>query len=373
MVPASTLMYGSIFCNVTRKPRASNSAPIEAAARPLPSDETTPPVTKMYFGAKSSSSRDPLSDVCFLHGTAGERAVQPRVPHLGENARNRGTPRDPERDEVVAAQGHDSRVEPDEPVERRGDAAIAGQPEPGELDRVDVERPPARPGQRLGKLAETAPARRGEPVVGVQQTEGSGAPEPGEDDPGLGLAQDALELGGDSLARQHGIRREAQRKRLRPGRGSILGEAEPGGVSRRAEDAGRILDVRERVQHAQSAPRQVEARAERIDQAELARGELDRQRVDREIAPPQIVADPGGHHARERPRSLVALRAGGGDVDPSERAYLHRRRQESAVLDDGAAERLREAASHPRAVALDDDVEIASIERRAAPEIADEP
>src|SRR3989304_2646589 len=50
MVPASTLMYGSILSSVTRKPRASSSEPMEAAARPLPRDDTTPPVTKMNFG-----------------------------------------------------------------------------------------------------------------------------------------------------------------------------------------------------------------------------------------------------------------------------------------------------------------------------------
>src|SRR6478609_6957871 len=32
---------------VTLRPRFSSSAPIDAEARPLPSDETTPPVTKM--------------------------------------------------------------------------------------------------------------------------------------------------------------------------------------------------------------------------------------------------------------------------------------------------------------------------------------
>src|SRR3977135_2790226 len=42
-------MYGCILTMVTRSPRLSSSAPIDAAARPLPSEETTPPVTKMYF------------------------------------------------------------------------------------------------------------------------------------------------------------------------------------------------------------------------------------------------------------------------------------------------------------------------------------
>src|SRR5512139_1761782 len=54
MVPGSTLMYGSSFCIVTRYPWSSSSRPIEAAASPLPSDDTTPPVTKMYFTGRPS-------------------------------------------------------------------------------------------------------------------------------------------------------------------------------------------------------------------------------------------------------------------------------------------------------------------------------
>src|SRR5687767_13354053 len=43
------LMYGSNFWSATFRPRATSSRPIEAAAMPLPSEETTPPVTKMNF------------------------------------------------------------------------------------------------------------------------------------------------------------------------------------------------------------------------------------------------------------------------------------------------------------------------------------
>jgi hypothetical protein len=39
-------MYGSSLMCVTLRPRASISAPSDAAPRPLPIDETTPPVTK---------------------------------------------------------------------------------------------------------------------------------------------------------------------------------------------------------------------------------------------------------------------------------------------------------------------------------------
>src|ERR1700690_464295 len=68
MVPGSTFRYGSHFWRVTRSPRLSSRQPIEAAATPLPSEETTPPVTKIYFGViravwRSCSSASALN--CF--------------------------------------------------------------------------------------------------------------------------------------------------------------------------------------------------------------------------------------------------------------------------------------------------------------------
>ena len=48
MVPGSTLIYGSSFIMRTVKPRLSRIAPIEAEAMPLPREDTTPPVIKMY-------------------------------------------------------------------------------------------------------------------------------------------------------------------------------------------------------------------------------------------------------------------------------------------------------------------------------------
>src|SRR5580658_10500762 len=47
MVPGSTLRYGSNFWQVMVRPRLSSRHPMEAAAMPLPREETTPPVTKM--------------------------------------------------------------------------------------------------------------------------------------------------------------------------------------------------------------------------------------------------------------------------------------------------------------------------------------
>src|SRR5512132_2796028 len=45
IVPGSTLMYGSSLRLVTRTPRLVRMAASDAAAMPLPSEETTPPVT----------------------------------------------------------------------------------------------------------------------------------------------------------------------------------------------------------------------------------------------------------------------------------------------------------------------------------------
>ena len=91
-----------------------------------------------------------------------------------------------------------------EPGEERGGGrrARVGQRERHEPDAVDVEAAPARPGERLGQPAETTPARRREPVARVQQTESSRAPEPEEDGSGVRFAEDQLDLGGDSLARE---------------------------------------------------------------------------------------------------------------------------------------------------------------------------
>src|SRR6478609_8429759 len=65
IVPGSTLRYGSSFCMVTRRPRERRSRPRLDAVRPLPSEEATPPVTKMCFvvsttGFKSTSSGEQL-------------------------------------------------------------------------------------------------------------------------------------------------------------------------------------------------------------------------------------------------------------------------------------------------------------------------
>lgn len=48
-MPGSRLMYGSSLVMVTLRPRDSRMAASEEAAMPLPNDDTTPPVIKIYF------------------------------------------------------------------------------------------------------------------------------------------------------------------------------------------------------------------------------------------------------------------------------------------------------------------------------------
>src|SRR5437879_13564292 len=62
IVPGSTFRYGSNFWSCTRSPRAFSNLPSEAATMPFPSAETTPPVTKTYFGARALTGLQGSSD-----------------------------------------------------------------------------------------------------------------------------------------------------------------------------------------------------------------------------------------------------------------------------------------------------------------------
>src|SRR5262245_45653782 len=105
-------MYGSIFWSVTRNPRASSRHPIEAAASPLPSDETTPPVTKMYFVATVASfvlPRAVLGLAAPLHPRDRLRAGAHPARDLGRPQPSQEPPearprREPERLQVAAVQ-----------------------------------------------------------------------------------------------------------------------------------------------------------------------------------------------------------------------------------------------------------------------------
>src|SRR5580700_5605307 len=69
MVPGSTFRYGSNFIMLTRRPRLSSRQPMEAAAKPLPKLDTTPPVTKTYFADMGATSLLNCCDWTYLVGT----------------------------------------------------------------------------------------------------------------------------------------------------------------------------------------------------------------------------------------------------------------------------------------------------------------
>src|SRR6266481_2002359 len=135
MVPASTLMYGSILSSVTWNPRASSSEPIEAAASPFPRDDTTPPVTKMNFGV----TRDLLSSPC-----PSSIRQPPRAPPLSYAPGRRGSDR-------ASGPGPAPRAAraARPPPPRRPPTRAAARPGPrGETTRCDgapLALPPARP------------------------------------------------------------------------------------------------------------------------------------------------------------------------------------------------------------------------------------
>src|SRR5581483_3373031 len=71
MVPGSTLMYGSSFSRHTETPRPRSSRPSDATVIPLPTDDTTPPLTKMYLVTLAS-----------LRGCARSRLAHKATPAL---------------------------------------------------------------------------------------------------------------------------------------------------------------------------------------------------------------------------------------------------------------------------------------------------
>src|SRR5438093_13412832 len=91
---------------------------MEAAASPLPSEDTTPPVTKMYFGATSIppfARGRPCSNIVDFRRPVDDAPIQPCVAQCGERGGHRRAARDAEADHLVAA-------------EYRLDPAALGQP-----------------------------------------------------------------------------------------------------------------------------------------------------------------------------------------------------------------------------------------------------
>src|SRR5215831_8516366 len=149
IVPGSTLRYGSNFCSCTRRPRAFSSRPSEAATIPLPRADTTPPVTKTYFGARvltgfQGSSR--CGGRLFRRRT--DKGGEPRQRFRGDAAPHAAEPGRLDRDRhLCLAVLHRLEVEFHLRV-------LAAQPEGDVLERDDTEDE-----QRPAQLRTVAEAR----------------------------------------------------------------------------------------------------------------------------------------------------------------------------------------------------------------------
>src|SRR2546428_310627 len=140
-------MYGSIFCSVTRKPRASRSDPIEAAA-----------------GAGSVRIAQPCDEGAPL----GEGVTETRERFARER----------------------------EPLERRRRdrlRLVTGDGQRAELDRLDAEAARPHPRERPGQLGDEVRGRGGEAVTRVQETEGAARSEPRERQLGARPGEDPLQ------------------------------------------------------------------------------------------------------------------------------------------------------------------------------------
>jgi hypothetical protein len=190
----------------------------------------------------------------------------------------------------------------------------------------------------------------------------------GEQRGGLRLAQQQPQLAPQPAARDGPDgRRGGERVGLRIGL-----EPEPGAVAGHAQQAGRVVIERALVEHAQHAGGEVLAGARPL--GERAVGQPQRDRVDGEVAPREVLLDARARRdvgQRARPRVGLGARA-----DHVERRgpRAHGGRAEAVVDDDVAAEPLRGAPGDRRRVALDHDVQLArhGAQQRVADGAADD-
>ena len=152
-------------------------------------------------------------------------------------------------------------------------------------------------------------------------------------------------------------------------------EAEPAFVSHSPKDARRIVDEREVVEDTDRAVLEVAAASERVDEPpEVLALQGHGHRVDREVAPEEVLADRRVLDGRKRGGCVVELRPRGHDVDPAAVAVQDDRRPELLVRFDASAKGLSERLGERDGVALhrDVDVEAALAEQDVAHGPADE-
>ena len=152
-------------------------------------------------------------------------------------------------------------------------------------------------------------------------------------------------------------------------------EAEPQLQAHGAQDAGGVVDEREAVQHPQRLVLEVAPAAEEIDQIEARlRSQADRQGIDREVAPEEVLPQGRRLHLGERRGLPVKLAPGRGHVDVEILGIDHHRREEGAMGAQPAAEGLGQEPGEFDPIPLDHHVQVPVLpfEQQVARETAHE-
>ena len=149
----------------------------------------------------------------------------------------------------------------------------------------------------------------------------------------IGFAQQQCKFAVDALASDAAEHR--QRGLDQFGGARLDAEAEPPLEAHGAQDARRVIDEAQAVQHADQSGAQVRQAAVIVDHSPACRTQLDGKGVDGEVASSQVELDRAAVDRRQRGGMLVKLVAGGGEIDVF--------RQIAAVEGDSTEQPLRRA------------------------------
>ena len=191
---------------------------------------------------------------------------------------------------------------------------------------------------------------------------------------GLVVAEQVEELVAHTGARHRGETRARGSLARQPLRVLLHAEAEAGLVTQRPQKAGGVVDEAPPVEHPDHPALEVHPPAAGVLQlADPVAVQVDRHRVDGEVAPAQVFGQPRRLHIGERPGLRVGLAARGGEVN-HQVAGADRGGAEALVLLGLAAEPPGQLSGHGAGVTLDREVEVHGVapEQEVAHRPADE-
>ena len=263
------------------------------------------------------------------------------------------TERDRRRNVLRVAPAHLQGVEPRDELLGRHAARDRGEAEPPSGDPQPMA---------LVQLPKAIEQRRGFLVgdeAGVDRRRGSELPEAHDRVVDVALFEHELELVANTRTRE--VAEMARLDRAPCERFGVLVHAEPVAVlvPDRAEDPRRIVDERAVVQHADSPRLEVDAAFERVEELpSIVAFQGDGHRVDREVAPEEVISQRSVLDARQRSRRMVGLGARGRDVHPLVGAVENDGGAEFRVRLHAPVEGFGEGPGERDRIALDRDVDV---------------